>query len=110
MNICLRYPIMATIALAASSALVVTGQEANKNPAVTRIGKAPALPEDKAKKIDALPAGVYFSDSFSGSQLAPEWKVMNGDAQGWTMQPKQKSLLIISKFFMLLNFFHMFLS
>jgi hypothetical protein len=44
-----------------------------------------------------LGAGPYFSDSFSGSQLGADWKLMNPDPQAWTLQPKQKSLLIITQ-------------
>ena len=50
------------------------------------------------KRADAVaPGGAYFSDGFSGSQLGPDWKLMNADAQRWTMQPKKKSLLIITQ-------------
>jgi tetratricopeptide (TPR) repeat protein len=41
-------------------------------------------------------AGVY-SYSFSDSYLAPEWKMVNPDAQRWTLQPKNKSILIITQ-------------
>lgn len=96
MNRQLQYSMIAAIAIAALPTVVVTGQDTSKSQTVTTIGKAPSLPDETAKKKDSPPTSAYFSDSFSGTQLAPEWKVVNGDAQGWVLQTKPKSLLIIT--------------
>ena len=55
--------------------------------------KSPTPTIDKTTAAVA-PGGANFSHSFSGSQLSSDWKLMNADAQRWTMQPRQKSLLI----------------
>lgn len=102
MRIRFLYRITATTALVLFSALVLTGQDPSKEQTVKPIGKAPSLPEGQTKK-ENLPtakptaAGVYFSDGFSGSQLGPDWKLMNGDPQRLALQPNKKSLLIIAQ-------------
>lgn len=88
MNLRVSLAVAATFALISFPAQVITGQNPDNTKAVKPIGKAPALSENKP---------IYFSDDFSGSRPAPEWKLEHQDAQRWTMQPKQKSLLVITQ-------------
>jgi TIR domain len=43
------------------------------------------------------PPGVYFADDFARKELGRDWKVMNPDPNKWTIQPAQKSLLIVAQ-------------
>ena len=40
---------------------------------------------------------VYYSGSFDGSTLNREWKIVNPDPAKWTMQPRNKSVMIITQ-------------
>lgn len=42
-------------------------------------------------------SGAYYSGSFDGSKLNREWKMVNPDPARWTMQPRNKSVLIITQ-------------
>ena len=41
--------------------------------------------------------GSYYSGSFDGSKLNREWKIVNPDPLRWTMQPRNKSVMIITQ-------------
>lgn len=61
------------------------------------LAKNPAY-ELAQHNLEAInPTSAYFSDQFAGKSLASEWALMNPDPQKFTMQPEQKSLLIVTQ-------------
>jgi len=48
-------------------------------------------------KSEAAAPGVYYSGTFDGNALSKEWKLVNPDPARWTMQPKRKSIMIITQ-------------
>ena len=48
-------------------------------------------------KSEAAAPGVYYSGNFDGNALSKEWKLVNPDPARWTMQPKRKSIMIITQ-------------
>src|SRR5712691_4019033 len=42
-------------------------------------------------------SGAYYSGAFDGSNINREWKIVNPDPARWTMQPRNKSVMIITQ-------------
>jgi hypothetical protein len=95
------------LALLAAVAGTVTGQDAvkpiNPVPPLTDPNKKPdaikpppAPPQQGTRPQPAAP-GAYYSGTFDGNELGKEWKLVNPDPNRWTMQPKRKSIMMITQ-------------
>ncbi|MFL5070660.1 MAG: TIR domain-containing protein [Xanthobacteraceae bacterium] len=55
------------------------------------------VPSPPSPPITRPTPGVYFFDDFATKELGRDWKMMNADPNKWTLQPAQKSLLIVTQ-------------
>jgi len=96
------------LALLALTAKSVTGQDGvtpvkqvqpltEPNKKTDTVKPTPKLPPPPVTKSEAAAPGVYYSGTFDGNALGKEWKLVNPDPARWTMQPKRKSIMIITQ-------------
>ena len=57
----------------------------------------PKRPSPTVTKPEPAAPGVYYSGNFDGNDLGKEWKLLNPDPARWTMQPKRKSIMMITQ-------------
>jgi hypothetical protein len=66
-----------------------------KKPDPVKPPPQPLLPQ--AAKPEPAAPGMFYAGNFDGSDLGKEWKLVNPDPDRWTMQPKRKSIMMITQ-------------
>jgi hypothetical protein len=64
---------------------------------VGTVGQAKPIPLTQPTPKPVAAASGAYSSAFDQNDLGKEWKILNPDENRWTMQPKRKSIMLITQ-------------